>query len=88
MDDLDFESKFATAEKWARLYGGSIIVMLVDDGRGLEEPLDWENVRTIEELRVFERAIVQPETAVSQSRPPMQSTGIGASRNMSRLSER
>lgn len=26
MDDLDFESKFATAEKWARLYGGSIIV--------------------------------------------------------------
>lgn len=61
MDDLDFESKFATAEKWARLYGGSIIVMLVDDGRGLEEPLDWENVRTIEELRVFERAIVQPD---------------------------
>ncbi len=61
MDDLDYESKFATAEKWARLYGGSIIVMLVDDGRGLEEPLDWENVRTIEELRVFERAIVQPD---------------------------
>lgn len=61
MDDLDFESKFATAEKWARLYGGSIIVMLVDDGRGLEEPLDLVNVQTIEELRVFERAIVQPD---------------------------
>lgn len=61
MDELDFESKFATAEKWARLYGGAIIVMLVDDGRGLEEPLDWTNVRTIEELRVFERAIVQPD---------------------------
>lgn len=61
MDDLDFEAKFSTAEKWARLYGGSIIVMLVDDGRGLEEPLDLDNVRTIEELRVFERAIVQPD---------------------------
>lgn len=61
MDDLDFESKFATAEKWARLYGGSIIVMLVDDGGGLEEPLDWNNVQKIEELRVFERAIVQPD---------------------------
>lgn len=61
MDDLEFEDKFATAEKWARLYGGSIIVMLVDDGRGLEEPLDWSNVRSIEELRVFERAIVQPD---------------------------
>lgn len=61
LDDLDFEDKFATAEKWARLYGGSIIVMLVDDGRLLEEPLDWDNVRSIEELRVFERAIVQPD---------------------------
>lgn len=61
MDELELEEKFATAEKWARLYGGSIIVMLVDDGRGLEEPLDWNNVRSIEELRVFERAIVQPD---------------------------
>lgn len=61
MDELELEEKFSTAEKWARLYGGSIIVMLVDDGRGLEEPLDWSNVRSIEELRVFERAIVQPD---------------------------
>lgn len=61
LDILEFEEKFATAEKWARLYGGSIIVMLVNDGRGLEEPLDWENVKSIEELRVFERAIVQPD---------------------------
>lgn len=61
MDALELEEKFSTAEKWARLYGGSIIVMLVDDGRGLEEPLDRNNVRSIEELRVFERAIVQPD---------------------------
>lgn len=61
LDELDFEEKFATAEKWARLYGGSIIVMLVDDGKGLEEPLDWDDVRSIQELRVFERAIVQPD---------------------------
>lgn len=61
LDSLGFEDKFATAEKWARLFGGSIIVMLVDDGRGLEEPLDWDNVKSIEELRVFERAIVQPD---------------------------
>lgn len=61
LDELNFEEKFATAEKWARLFGGSIIVMLVDDGRGLEEPLDWNNVRSIDELRVFERSIVQPD---------------------------
>lgn len=69
LDVLEFEDKFATAEKWARLYGGSIIVMLVDDGRGLEEPLDWNNVRSIEELRVFERAVVQPDyTSLYSSR--------------------
>lgn len=61
MDDLEFEDRFATAEKWARLYGGSIIVMLIDDGRGLEEPVNWNDVQSIEELRVFERPIVQPD---------------------------
>lgn len=61
LDDLEFEDRFATAEKWARLYGGAIAVLLVDDGRGLEEPLDWKNVRSIDEIRVFERAIVQPD---------------------------
>ena len=60
-DELDCEDKFATAQKWARLYGGAIIVMLCDDGGGLEEPLDWNKVTTIEELRVFERAIVQAD---------------------------
>ena len=37
LDDLEWEEKAATAIKWARLYGGAIIVMLIDDGRGLEE---------------------------------------------------
>lgn len=61
LDELEFEDKFATAEKWARLYGGSIIIMLCDDGGGLDEPLDWNKATTIEELRVFERAIVQED---------------------------
>lgn len=61
LDELEFEDKFATAEKWARLYGGAIIVMLCDDGGGLEEPLDWSKVTSIEELRVFERSIVQED---------------------------
>ena len=59
MDELALEDKFATAEKWARLYGGAIIVMLVDDGGGLEEPLDWQSAKGIEDLLVFERSVVQ-----------------------------
>ena len=61
LDRLDWECKAAEALKWSRLYGGAIIVMLVDDGGTLETPLNINNVKRIEELRVYERAIVQPE---------------------------
>lgn len=63
LDNLEWEEKAATAIKWARLYGGALIVMLIDDGRGLEEPVDWEHIRSIDELRVYERSIVQPDYA-------------------------
>lgn len=63
LDDLEWEESAATAIKWARLYGGALIVMLIDDGRGLEEPVDWEHIRSIDELRVYERSIVQPDYA-------------------------
>lgn len=61
LDRLDWEEKAVTAIRWARLFGGSIIVMLLDDGGGLEEPVNWQDVRSVEELRVYERAIVQPD---------------------------
>lgn len=61
LDELDFEEKAATAIKWSRLYGGSVIVMLIDDGKRLEDPVDWDNIRGIDELLVFERPSVQPD---------------------------
>ena len=35
--------------------------MLINDGGGLEQPVNWQNVESIDELRVYERAIVQPD---------------------------
>ena len=35
--------------------------MLINDGGGLEQPVNWQNVKSIDELRVYERAIVQPD---------------------------
>ena len=61
MDDIGFEEQFTTAIKWARLYGGAIGVLIVNDGKGLEEPLDVNSVTSIEEIRVFERSLVQPD---------------------------
>lgn len=61
LDRLDWEETAATAIKWSRLYGGAIIVMVVDDGCSLDEPLDWDAVEEVEELLVYERAVVDPD---------------------------
>lgn len=61
LDELDWEETAMTAIRWARLFGGSIAVMLINDGRGLEEPLDWRNIRSIDDIRVYDRSVIQPE---------------------------
>lgn len=62
LDSLDWEESGMTAIKWARLFGGSIIVMLIDDGgQTLDTPLSWDNIRGIHGLMVFGRDMVQPD---------------------------
>ncbi len=63
LDALEWEEKVSTAIKWARLFGGSIIVMLINDGGALEEPLNREKIKGIDGIRVYERSIVQPDFA-------------------------
>ena len=58
---LGWKKAMIKAEKWSRLFGGSIVVMIVNDGRGLDEPLDIDRVTKIEQLYVFERAVVTPD---------------------------
>ena len=58
---LNWKRTMIRAEKWSRLYGGAIVVMIVNDGRGLDEPLDIEHATKLEELYVFERAVVTPD---------------------------
>lgn len=43
------------AMKWSDLFGGSLIVMIVNDGGLLEEPLNENNVKEVESLRVYDR---------------------------------
>ena len=44
LDELDFEGAASTAIKWSRLYGGSLMVMIIDDGKQIDEPVDWDNM--------------------------------------------
>ncbi|MCD7826337.1 MAG: DUF1073 domain-containing protein [Clostridiaceae bacterium] len=61
LDELDFEGKASEAIKWSRLYGGALMVMIIDDGNEMEDPVDWDSIRGIDELLVFERPLVTPD---------------------------
>lgn len=57
-EDLQVQDKFSEALAWADLYGGGLIVVLADDGRNIDEPLNYEGLRRIEKLKVFDRTNV------------------------------
>lgn len=61
LEELDWEETAMKAIRWARLFGGSIAVMLINDGRGIDEPLDWKNIQSIDDIRVYDRSVIQPD---------------------------
>ncbi len=60
-DELDWDENCMTAVKWARLFGGSIAVMLIDDGGKLEDELNWKNIKSIDDIKVYDRSLVVPD---------------------------
>ena len=61
LDELDWEETAMQSIKWARLFGGSIAVLLINDGRGLEEPVDYRHIKSIDDIRIFDRSLITPE---------------------------
>lgn len=55
---LSWDEMALQAIKWARLFGGALMVFLVDDGRELYEPLGEGQIR---ELLLFECPLVLPD---------------------------
>ncbi len=70
LDELDWDETAITCLKWARLFGGSLAVMLINDGRGVDEPLDWRNIKSIDDIRVYDRSVVQPDYSSMYSYDP------------------
>lgn len=66
LDYLTWEEQALTAVRWARLFGGSIAVMLVDDGGRLEDPLRVERVRSVDDLRVYPRSQISGDLTQAQ----------------------
>ena len=61
LEELDWEEIAMTGLKWARLFGGSLAIMLINDGRALEEPVDWRHIRSIDDIVIFDRSVISPD---------------------------
>jgi phage-related protein (TIGR01555 family) len=60
IEDLYILEHFMLASKNARLYGGSVILLYIDDGREANQPVDKRNIRAIEGMEVLDRWQIAP----------------------------
>lgn len=70
LDFLGWDSIAANAIRWARLLGGALAVLLVNDGRGIDEPLDMKHARSIDAIRLYDRSLIQPNTVIHPTPTP------------------
>ena len=55
------QEAFEWALKLSRIYGGSCVVLGIDDGRDFIEPLDLKNIRSLSFLNVLDRWQIYPD---------------------------
>lgn len=54
-EHLDLNRNLLEGKRWGRLYGGSLLLMGIDDGRMPYEPLDEDNIRDFYSLQLVDR---------------------------------
>jgi phage-related protein (TIGR01555 family) len=60
IEDLYILENLGLACKNARLFGGSVILLYIDDGRAADQPVDKRNIRKIEGMEVLDRWQIAP----------------------------
>lgn len=63
--------KIAQALKWARLYGGALILLGVYDGEALDQPLNLNKIKNFENLKIIPRNNVMYGTMEFQMNPEL-----------------
>lgn len=63
LKDIRAKQAFRKGIEWAMVYGGSVIVMGVDDGGKFEDPVKEDGIKNVEFLRVHDRYEVSWTTA-------------------------
>jgi uncharacterized protein len=57
------KQKIIDAATWARLYGGSVLVVFVNDGQDMDRPLNLKTVRKVVSLRSYDRYQITWDTS-------------------------
>lgn len=55
LEDMNAYHKLNTLIQSARLYGGAILIMGINDGRALDEPVNENNIKSVDWMHVFDR---------------------------------
>ena len=69
--DIRANYKISQALKWARLYGGALILLGVYDGEALDQPLNLNKIKRFENLRIIPRNNVMYGTMEFQMNPEL-----------------
>lgn len=66
------KKKFSTLVKWAKLYGGAIILMGINDGGKFEDPLNENTIKSVDFLHVIDKNYIffQNQNFYSDPRDP------------------
>lgn len=60
IEDLEILPAFNEAAKTSRLYGGSALLLYIDDGRQSDQPVDKNNIRAVEGMDCLDRHQIAP----------------------------
>jgi phage-related protein (TIGR01555 family) len=60
IEDLYILENLNLASKNARLFGGAVILLYINDGRPADQPVDFRNIRTVESMEVLDRWQIAP----------------------------
>lgn len=77
LDELNAKEAITNAVRWARLYGGSLVVIGFDDGAAsLAEPLQESAIRNVTFLHTFDRTEISHNMTVLYSEPTSPKYGL------------
>ena len=60
IEDLYILENLGLASKNARLFGGAVILLYINDGRSADQPVDYRNIRSVEGMEVLDRWQIAP----------------------------